>query len=172
MLNSVYCILSTWLVGDINMLFVFSFDIFQKGCMYLHVCFTCTTTSSHQPCCCLWLFPPLETLLKSQYADPCFFELRCVHFSSVWSAPPPPVSPNNMMHARHLYQFGPYGVDGNCSGKERSEVTGMCMSTLEHVLVLTVFQLAERAIIYWNGGNHAGRRITHRLITLIAGGCE
>jgi len=55
------------------------------------------------------------------------------------------ICPWPVLHAGHPYQFGPYGVDGDYSGEERSEVTLRYISTPEHVLVLTVFRLAERA---------------------------
>lgn len=75
---SVCCILRAWLVGDINMFLVLSFDIFQKACVYLHVCFTCTTASSrHLAIACGYSHPwkPCLNLstqtIVSSYSDVC-----------------------------------------------------------------------------------------------------
>lgn len=71
---SVCRILSAWLVGDINTFFVLSLDIFQKACVYLHVCFTCTTASfRHLAIACGYSHPrkPCLNLSTQTIASSC-----------------------------------------------------------------------------------------------------
>lgn len=128
---SICCILSPWLVvtlvGYLCYPLTSSEGLHVSSCLlYLHSHLVIVCVCFHLWKSCLNLSMQI-TILRTQMCELLF----CTVF-------PWPVSPNTLMQAGHLDQFGPYGADGKYSGKEEWGHYYVCG------LVLTVFWLAER----------------------------